>query len=86
MEAAQLLRLVCKIFYSACYMGVPALLLQPEHFQGWMGNLHALILRPAPPVRHALPAQCDCDCGPAIFGLLLQKRIGLVNRGNNVLR
>ncbi|KAK9813831.1 hypothetical protein WJX73_000701 [Symbiochloris irregularis] len=48
-EVAQLLCLVCKIFYSACYMGVPLLLLQPEHFQGWMANLHALILRPAPP-------------------------------------
>lgn len=47
----ELLKLSCKIFYSATYMGVPALMLQAQHFQGWMAALHTLILQDTPPVR-----------------------------------
>ena len=44
------MRLICKIFHSACYMGVPDLLLEPGPFTGWMDCLQATCLLPEPQV------------------------------------
>ena len=44
------MKLCLKIFWSATYMEVPALLLQPEPFAGWMTALHTLVVRPVPTV------------------------------------
>lgn len=56
-DLAQLLKLVCKIFWSTTYMDIPALLVQEEQFVGWMGGLHALMLKPVP-LEH-MPADPD---------------------------
>ena len=50
----ELLKLVCKAFYSATYMGVPPYLLRPHPFAQWMTCFHTLLLRPVPKVRSAL--------------------------------
>lgn len=52
-----LLALVCKIFWSVTYMGVPELLVQQGPFLGWMGALHAAITLPLPPGQ--VPADPD---------------------------
>lgn len=44
-------KLVCKTFWSATYMGVPSTLLQPEPFSGWMGALGTALTQPEPAVR-----------------------------------
>eukprot|EP00891_Asterochloris_glomerata_P009638 jgi/Astpho2/9638/fgenesh1_pm.00146_%23_24_t len=44
----ELLKLVCKAFYSATYMGVPPYLLRPHPFAQWMTCFHTLLLRPVP--------------------------------------
>ena len=49
-EASNLVRLICKVFHSACYMGVPDLLLQPDPFMGWMDCLKRTCLLPEPQV------------------------------------
>lgn len=41
-------KLVCKTFWSATYMGVPSTLLQPEPFSGWMGALGTALTQPEP--------------------------------------
>ena len=50
----ELLKLVCKAFYSATYMGVPPYLLRPHPFAQWMTCFHNLLLRPVPKVSSAL--------------------------------
>ncbi|KAK9824621.1 hypothetical protein WJX72_011782 [[Myrmecia] bisecta] len=45
---ADLLKLVCKTFWSVTYMGIPDVLLQPDQFAGWMTCLHQLVLMPVP--------------------------------------
>eukprot|EP00887_Chlorella_sp_A99_P003658 scaffold7.g3658.t1 len=47
-ERAELLKLVCKIFWSSTYMEIPAVLLREGQFAGWMGALHALVMLPVP--------------------------------------
>lgn len=47
-EMAEYLKLICKIFWSTTYMGIPDTLLQPPQFLGWMEAIRALLLRPVP--------------------------------------
>ena len=54
----ELLKLVCKAFYSATYMGVPPYLLRPHPFAQWMTCFHTLLLRPVPKVSSALLEVC----------------------------
>ncbi|EFJ51590.1 hypothetical protein VOLCADRAFT_79706 [Volvox carteri f. nagariensis] len=42
------IKLVCKTFWSSTYMGVPAALLEPETFTGWMGALHSALTQAEP--------------------------------------
>ena len=50
-EVAELQKLVLKIFWSATYMGIPALLLQEPQFVGWMTSLLQAVKQPVPQVR-----------------------------------
>lgn len=50
-EVAELEKLVLKIFWSATYMGIPALLLQEPQFVGWMTSLLQAVKQPVPQVR-----------------------------------
>ena len=52
-EVAELQKLVLKIFWSATYMGIPALLLQEPQFVGWMTSLLQAVKQPVPQVRVA---------------------------------
>ncbi|GAX74708.1 hypothetical protein CEUSTIGMA_g2156.t1 [Chlamydomonas eustigma] len=45
---AEFIKLVFKIFWSCTYMEVPAVLLQPDQFVGWMQCLHSFITRLMP--------------------------------------
>ncbi|CAL5220954.1 g3058 [Coccomyxa viridis] len=47
-EIAELQKLVLKIFWSATYMGIPALLLQEPQFVGWMTSLLQAVKQPVP--------------------------------------
>ena len=49
-EYAELLKLVCKVFWSTTYMGIPPLLLQEAQFTGWMTCLLQAVQRPVPKV------------------------------------
>ena len=49
-EVAELLKLICKAFWSATYMGIPDTLLQQDQFVGWMTCIHALMEMPIPKV------------------------------------
>jgi len=49
-EIAELQKLVLKIFWSATYMGIPALLLQESQFVGWMTSLLEAVKQPVPQV------------------------------------
>ncbi|KXZ43736.1 hypothetical protein GPECTOR_81g184 [Gonium pectorale] len=55
------IKLVCKTFWSATYMGVPAALLERETFVGWMGALHSALMQPEP----AEVAALDSDDRPS---------------------
>ncbi|BDA47636.1 Importin-7 [Coccomyxa sp. Obi] len=48
LEYAELLKLVCKVFWSTTYMGIPPLLLQEAQFTGWMTCLLQAVQRPVP--------------------------------------
>ena len=50
--AAELLKLICKAFWSATYMGIPDMLLQQDQFIGWMTCIHTLMDMPVPKVHH----------------------------------
>jgi hypothetical protein len=52
--AAELLKLICKAFWSATYMGIPDMLLQQDQFIGWMTCIHTLMDVPVPKVHHHL--------------------------------
>ena len=45
-----MLKLVCKVFWSTTYMGIPPLLLQEAQFTGWMTCLLQAVQRPVPQV------------------------------------
>lgn len=60
-ELAELLKLVCKTFWSATYMSIPAVLNQPEQFSGWMSCFHGLMTKPLP--LDQLPADPDARKG-----------------------
>ena len=53
---AELLKLICKAFWSATYMGIPDMLLHPDQFVGWMTCIHTLMDMPVPKAR---PFACD---------------------------
>ena len=48
---AELLKLVLKTFWSATFMGVPAVLLRSDQFNGWTSCFLELIRRPVPQAR-----------------------------------
>ncbi len=50
-QAALYSKLVCKTFWSATFMGIPAVLLQEEQFSGWMRCFHEALRKPVPEVR-----------------------------------
>lgn len=45
---AEYVKLVCKIFWSSTFMGIPAVLLQQQQFSGWMTALHQAVRKPVP--------------------------------------
>ena len=47
-EAAELMKLICKIFWSSTYLSLPAILLQPAQYQGWITCFMQLLERPVP--------------------------------------
>lgn len=47
-DLAELLKLCCKIFWSSCYLEMPALLLREDQFAGWMQALLGLAGRAVP--------------------------------------
>jgi len=49
-EAGEVTKLIFKVFWSATYMAVPAILLQPDQFAGWMNCFHTYLSRPLPQV------------------------------------
>lgn len=49
-NVAELLKLICKAFWSATYMGIPDMLLQQEQFVGWMTCIHTFMDMPVPKV------------------------------------
>lgn len=50
LELAEVLKLICKIFWSATWMGIPDILLQESQFVGWMTGFHKLLVKPVPQV------------------------------------
>lgn len=57
LDLAEMLKLVCKSFWSATYMDMPPLMLDQRYFGGWMTALHRLLLKPVP--RHQMPEDSD---------------------------
>ena len=64
--AAELQKLVLKIFWSATYMGIPALLLQEAQFVGWMTSLLEAVKQP---VRQVGPMGSQKGCTSCAAGL-----------------
>lgn len=50
-QVPEFIKLICKVFWSATFMGIPELLVQQEHFQGWMMAFHTALRKPLPWVR-----------------------------------
>lgn len=50
LELAEVLKLICKVFWSATWMGIPDILLQESQFVGWMTGFHKLLVKPVPQV------------------------------------
>lgn len=50
-EVPELVKLVCKIFWSATYMGIPTILVERTQFVEWMTCFHTAISQPVPAVR-----------------------------------
>ena len=65
--AAELQKLVLKIFWSATYMGIPALLLQEAQFVGWMTSLLEAVKQPVPQVS-PMGSQTGLHVGPSSGG------------------
>ena len=51
-ELAELMKLICKTFWSATYLEIPPLLLQPPVFTAWMECFEKLLVMPVPTVRN----------------------------------
>jgi hypothetical protein len=72
-QVPEFVKLICKVFWSASFMRVPPLLLQPEQFQGWMMAFHTAMRKQLPWVRLAARVcclsvcvcVCVCACGRA---------------------
>ena len=47
-DLAELLKLCCKIFWSSCYLEMPALVLRDDQFSGWMSAFLGLAARAVP--------------------------------------
>ena len=47
-ETVNMMKLVCKTFWSSCYLFVPPILSQPEHFHAWMSLFRGLLAHPPP--------------------------------------
>jgi hypothetical protein len=48
LQLAEFQKLICKIFWSATFMGMPDIVVTEEGFNGWMGCLHQAVTRPIP--------------------------------------
>ncbi|KAK9818968.1 hypothetical protein WJX74_009075 [Apatococcus lobatus] len=48
LELAEVLKLICKVFWSTTWMGIPDILLQESQFVGWMTGFHKLLVKPVP--------------------------------------
>lgn len=59
-QAAQALKLICKIFWSTSYMGVPDVMLQRDMAVGWLQAWHQLLLKPVPQVSRSMIRLCPC--------------------------
>jgi len=57
LEMAELLRLICKTFWSSTFMAIPPCLLQHDQFVGWMTCFHTLIVMPVP--TEGMPVDVD---------------------------
>jgi hypothetical protein len=51
LQVPEFIKLICKVFWSATFMTIPQLLVQQEHFQGWMMAFHTAMRKPLPWVR-----------------------------------
>jgi hypothetical protein len=47
-QVPEFIKLICKVFWSASFMTIPQLLVQQEHFQGWMMALHTAMRKQLP--------------------------------------
>lgn len=47
-ELADLMKLICKTFWSTTYLDIPQHLLQPPVFMAWMAAFEELVLKPVP--------------------------------------
>jgi hypothetical protein len=47
-QLAEYQKLICKVFWSSTFMGIPPLLVQEEQFKGWMQCFHMALRRPIP--------------------------------------
>eukprot|EP00216_Chloropicon_sp_CCMP2111_P001287 CAMPEP_0198243276 /NCGR_PEP_ID=MMETSP1446-20131203/26275_1 /TAXON_ID=1461542 ORGANISM="Unidentified sp, Strain CCMP2111" /NCGR_SAMPLE_ID=MMETSP1446 /ASSEMBLY_ACC=CAM_ASM_001112 /LENGTH=1052 /DNA_ID=CAMNT_0043927057 /DNA_START=26 /DNA_END=3184 /DNA_ORIENTATION=+ len=47
-EHVEMMKLICKIFWSTVYLSVPQLLMQPEHSHAWMNCFKILLQHPVP--------------------------------------
>lgn len=48
LELAELLKLICKVYWSSTYMEIPELMTHPDAIRAWMACFQALIVRPLP--------------------------------------
>jgi hypothetical protein len=47
-QVPEFIKLICKVFWSSTFMAIPQLLVQQEHFQGWMMAFHTALRKPLP--------------------------------------
>lgn len=50
-QVPEFIKLICKVYWSSTFMTIPQLLVQQEHFQGWMMAFHTALRKPLPWVR-----------------------------------
>ncbi|KFM27576.1 Importin-7, partial [Auxenochlorella protothecoides] len=48
LELAELLKLICKVYWSSTYMEIPELMTHPDAIRAWMSCFQTLIMRPLP--------------------------------------
>jgi hypothetical protein len=59
-EVAEYMKLICKIFWSSTYMGIPDILISNlEHTRGWMEGMTAAVAKPVPLVGSIV----NCESG-----------------------